>query len=151
MHARRGSLAARRMAAHWVVVAAAALTTLVAAAVGSALAVFAGQALPQAVRHDLVVAPGTALTATGTFSGTDVLTTPDALRSAIGSALGGVPFGFWQGIWSDPLGLVPGALPAPPAGSRGDTPLLTAVALDDIQARAVLVSGAWPGTPANSA
>ena len=38
------------MAAHWVVIASAALTTLVAAAVGSALAVFVGQALPQAVR-----------------------------------------------------------------------------------------------------
>ncbi len=47
----RGPLAARRMAAHRVVIAAAALTTLVAAAVGSALAVFAGQALPQAVRR----------------------------------------------------------------------------------------------------
>ena len=44
------SLPARRMTAHWVVLAAAALTTLVAAAVGAALAVFAGQALPQAVR-----------------------------------------------------------------------------------------------------
>ena len=43
--------------------AAAALTTLVAAAVGAALAVFAGQALPEAVRHDLSVAAGTSLTA----------------------------------------------------------------------------------------
>ena len=54
----RGPLSMRRMSAHWVVLAAAALTTLVAAAVGAALAAFAGQALPQAVRHDLVIAPG---------------------------------------------------------------------------------------------
>jgi hypothetical protein len=42
----RGPLAARRATAHWVVLTAAALTTLVAAAVGAALAVFAGQGLP---------------------------------------------------------------------------------------------------------
>ncbi len=135
------------MAAHWVVIAAAALTTLVAAAVAAALAAFALQALPQTVRHDLAVAPDTALTATGSFSGTDVATTTDTLRSAIGSALAGTPFGFWQGIWSDPLGLVPGALPARPAGG-GNTPLLEAASLDDIQAHAVLVSGTWPGTAA---
>ena len=133
------------MGAHWVVIAAAALTTLVAAAVAAALAAFAGQALPQTVRHDLVAAPGTALTANGSFSGTDTATTTDALRSAIGSALAGAPFGFWQGIWSDPLGLSPGALPARPAGGGGNTPLLEAASLDGIQAHAVLVSGTWPG------
>ena len=113
----RGPLVIRRMTAHWVVLAAVALTTLVATAVAAALAVFAGQALPQAVRHDLVVAPGTALTATGSFSGSTVSTTTDALRSGIGAALSRVPFGFWQGIWSDPLGLVRGALPATPSGT----------------------------------
>jgi len=141
----RGPLPARRMAAHWVVIAAAALTTLVAAAVGAALAAFAGQALPQAVRHDLAVAPGTALTANGSFYGANVTTTTDALRAAIGSALPGVPFDFWQGIWSDPLGLVPGALPGRPASGSGSTPLLQAASLDGIQAHAVLVSGTWPG------
>ena len=44
----RGPMATRRMTAHWVVLAAAALTTLVAAAVAATLAVFAGQALPLA-------------------------------------------------------------------------------------------------------
>jgi hypothetical protein len=136
------------MAAHWVVIAAAALTTLVASAVGAALAAFAGQALPQAVKHDLVVAPGTALTATGSFSGTQVDTTTDALRSGISSALSGVPVGFWQGIWSDPLGLVPGALPARPASTGKNTPLLQAASLDGIQSHAVLVSGTWPASAA---
>ena len=133
------------MAAHWVVIAAAALTTLVAAAVAAALAAFAGQALPQAVRHDLVVAPGTAITASGSFSGSNVSTTTDALRSAVSSALPGVPVGFWHGIWSDPLGLVAGVLPARPAGGGGNTPVLEAASLDGIQAHAVLVSGRWPG------
>ena len=49
------------MIAHWAVLAAAALTILVAATVAAALAVFTGQALPQAVKHDLAVAPDTAL------------------------------------------------------------------------------------------
>src|SRR5271170_7745444 len=67
----RGPLAVRRMAAHWVVLAAAALTMLVAATVGAAFAAFAGQVLPQAVRHDLVVAPGTTLAAAGSFASGD--------------------------------------------------------------------------------
>lgn len=52
----RGSLSTRRMTAHRVVLAAAGLTTLVAAAIGAALAVFVGQGLPLAIRHDLSVA-----------------------------------------------------------------------------------------------
>ena len=134
------------MAAHWVVIAAAALTTLVAAAVAAALAAFAGQALPQAVRHDLVVAPDTALTATGTFSGTDVSTTTNALRTAVSAALPRVPVSFWPGVWSDPLGLVPGAPPASPAAAAGSTPLLEAASFDGVEAHAVLVSGSWPAT-----
>jgi hypothetical protein len=53
-----GTLSTRRMTAHRVVLAAAGLTTLVAAAIGAALAVFVGQGLPLAFRHDLSVAPG---------------------------------------------------------------------------------------------
>ncbi|HEY0935433.1 MAG TPA: FtsX-like permease family protein, partial [Trebonia sp.] len=151
MFAPRGPLPARRIAAHWVVIAAAALTTLVAAAVGTALAVFAGQALPQAVRHDLVHAPGNYLAATGTFGDGGARPTAAALRSAISGALSGVPFDFWSGTWSDPLGLVPAARPAQPAGvPAGTTPLLYAAALDDITSHAVLVSGRWPA-PASAA
>lgn len=60
-----GSIYARRMGAHWMVLAAAALTTLVAAALATALAAFAGQVLPLAVRHDLTAAPGTSLRLSG--------------------------------------------------------------------------------------
>ena len=139
------------MTAHWVVLAAAALTTLVAAAVGAALAAFAGQALPQAVRHDLVGAPGTYLAVSGTFAGGNAAQTSAGLRSTIGTTLGGVPFGFWQGIWSDPLGFVPGALPARPASAgSGNTPLLEAASLTGVEDHAVLVSGSWPGQPTAS-
>ena len=121
------------MAAHWVVVAAAALTTLVAATVGAAFAAFAGQALPQAVRHDLVVAPGTAVTAAGAFGSGNPARVSAALRSSIAAGLGGVSFSFWPGIWSDPLGFVAGSLPAQPASITADnTPQLQAASLDGI-------------------
>ena len=147
----RGPLSARRMSAHWVVLAAAALTTLVAAAVGAALAVFAGQALPQAVKHDLVAAPGTAMVVTGTFAGGSPAQTSAALRSNIANTIDGVPFDFWQGIWSDPLGFVAGSLPAKPAGlGSTDTPLLQAASLQGVTDHAVLVSGRWPAQLAAS-
>jgi hypothetical protein len=50
-----------RLNAHRLVIIAAALTTLVAAALGSTVAVFSGQALPRAVRHTLAIASGTQL------------------------------------------------------------------------------------------
>jgi ABC-type antimicrobial peptide transport system permease subunit len=147
----RGTLSTRRVTAHWVVLAAAALTTLVAAATVAALAVFADQALPLAVRHNLSVAPGTALSIAGPVSDDAAAATARTLRTAVGQSLGGVPFGFWSGTWSDPLDLVPGALPAAPAGARkGNVPLLEAAALDGITSHAVLVSGRWPAAPAAS-
>jgi len=140
------------MTAHWVVLAAAALTTLVAAAVGAALAAFAGQALPQAVRHDLVVAPGTSVTASESFPSGNPAQTSTVLRSSIAAQLGGVPFTFWQGIWSDPLGFMAGSLPAKPTSiTPGNTAQLQAASLDDITDHAVLVTGNWPGQVSASA
>jgi hypothetical protein len=141
----RGPLAVRRMTAHWVVLAAAALTTLVAATVGAAFAAFAGQALPQAVRHDLVVAPGTTVAAAGSFPSGSPAQTSAALRSSIASGLGGVSFSFWQGIWSDPLSFLAGSLPAKPASiTSGSIPQLQAASLDGVTDHAVLVRGKWP-------
>jgi FtsX-like permease family len=141
------------MTAHWVVLAAAALTTLVAATVGAAFAAFAGQALPQAVRHDLVVAPGTTLAAAGSFASGNPAPTTAALRSSIAAGLGGVSFSFWQGTWSDPLGFVAGSLPAEPASITSDNiPQLLAASLDGVTDHAVLVTGQWPGqVPASAA
>jgi hypothetical protein len=149
----KGPLAVRRVTAHWVVLAAAALTALVAAAVGAALAVFAGQALPQAVRHDLVVAPGTSVAAAGSFATGNPAQTSAAVRSSIAAGLRGVPFSFWQGIWSDPLGFVAGSLPAQPASvTPGNIPQLQAASLDGVTDRAELVTGKWPGqSPASAA
>src|SRR5215469_16127933 len=135
------------MTAHWVVIAAAVLTTLVAAAVGAALAAFAGQALPHAARHDLSVAAGTSLTIQGPVTGGQAGPAARELQKAVGAALPAVPFGFWAASWSNPLGFVPGALPGPPASARGYTPLLQAAAMTAVREHAVLVSGRWPSAP----
>jgi hypothetical protein len=73
------------MTAYWVVLAAVALTTLVAAVVGAALAAFAGQALPHAVRHELTTASGTSIAATAPVSGSSAAQATAALKTAIGA------------------------------------------------------------------
>ena len=136
------------MTAYWVVLAAVALTTLVAAVVGATLAAFAGQALPQAVRHELTTAGGTSISATAPVSGGAAAAQATAtLKTAVGAALPGIPFAFWQASWSDPLGFAPGALRSPASAPAGSTLLLTATAMQDIKARATLVAGQWPTAP----
>src|ERR1700722_7907904 len=153
----RGSLTLPRMNAHRLVIIAAALTTLVAAALATALATFSGQALPRAVRHDLGHATGPSLSVSGSVNASQAAQYTSILPSQIRSALGGTPFGFYQAQWSDPLGFVPGALPATPAtpaaadgsasGGTANTPMAAAAALGDITGQAELVSGRWPGAP----
>jgi FtsX-like permease family len=137
------------MTAHWAVLAAAALTILVAATAAAALAVFTGQALPQVVRHDLVLAPGTALSVTTLVSDPGQAAEDNAaLRSRIAAAMAGIPFSFHEAVWSDPLGLVPGALPAaPPSTGQGNTALLQAASMSGITSHASLVAGQWPAAP----
>jgi hypothetical protein len=144
----RGPMATRRMTAHWVVLAAAALTTLVAAAVAAMLAVFTGQALPLAVQHALVTAPDTTLSITALVSGPSQAAQGSAtLRSQIAAAMPGVPFSLREAFWSNPLGLVPGALPATPAiAGKSNTALLQAASMNGIASHAVLVAGRWPTT-----
>jgi hypothetical protein len=144
----RGPMATRRMTAHWVVLAAAALTTLVAAAVAATLAVFAGQALPLAVQHDLVTAPDTTLSMNALVSGpSQAVQGSAALRAHIAAAMPGIPFSLQEAFWSYPLALVPGALPAAPAGAgQGNKALLQAASMKGIAGHAVLVAGRWPAT-----
>jgi hypothetical protein len=119
--------------------------------VGAALAAFAGQALPQAVRHELTTASGTSMAATAPVSGSGAAAQATAtLRTAIGAALPGIPFAFWQASWSDPLGFAPGTLRGrsrPAAAPAGSTLLLTATAMLDVREHATLVAGQWPSAP----
>ena len=144
----RGPLATRRMTAHWVVLAAAALTTIVAAAVAATLAVFTGQALPLAVRHDLVTAPARTLSVNALVNGpSQAVKGSAALRARLAAAMPGIPFSLQEAFWSDPLGLVPGALPATPASAgKGGKALLQAASMNGIASHAVLVAGRWPAT-----
>jgi hypothetical protein len=140
------------MTAHWVVLAAAVLTTLVAATMAAALTVFTGQALPLAVRHDLAAAPDTALSVTTLVSDpSQAAKASAALRAQIAAAMPGLPFSFYEGLWSDPLELVPGALPAaPPSAGKGNLTLLQAVSLSGIATRASLAAGQWPAARGSS-
>ncbi|MGH3191259.1 MAG: FtsX-like permease family protein, partial [Streptosporangiaceae bacterium] len=135
------------MNAHRLVIIAAALTTVVAAALATALATFGGQALPRAVRDDLTSSSGTTMVIGGEVSAAQAAQYSATLPRQIAAALGHVPFGFYQAVWSDPLGFVPGSLPASPA-SAGNTPIAEAAALGDVTAHATLVSGRWPGAAA---
>ena len=138
---RGASVTLPRMNAHRMVVAAAALTTLVAAMVASALAVLGGQALPAATHADLSAADTTLL-----ISGS-VSTAQDAqfraqLPGQISAALHRTPFSLYHGQWSDAFGFTSGGLSG--GAASGNTPIAEAAALDDITAHAVLVSGTWP-------
>ena len=144
---RRGSLTLPRMNAHRMVVLAAALTVIVASALATALAVFSGQALPRAVRHDLNTAGGTSLVITGNVDSASGAQYTSILPGMVSSALAGTRFSFARGYWSDPLGFVPGARPATPA-SAGNQPIAEAAALGGLSAQATLTSGHWPGAPA---
>ena len=143
----RSSVTLPRMNAHRLVVVAAALTIVVAAALATALAVFSSQALPRAVRHDLSHASGTALAMNGTVPASQAAQYTALLPGMIGPVLDGTPFAFYQAKWSDPLGFVPGALPATPT-SAGNQPIAEAAELGGITGQAALVSGHWPGAPA---
>src|SRR3984957_16596936 len=146
----RGSLTLPRMNAHRLVIIAGALTTVVAAALATALATFSGQALPRAVRHDLGHATGTSLSISGSVNASQAAQYTSILPSMIKSALGGTPFSFYQAGWSDPLGFVPGALPATPATPAAgagavNTPIAEAAALGGVTGQTELTSGHWPG------
>jgi hypothetical protein len=143
----RGSLALPRMGAHRLVIAAAALTVAVAAALATALATLGGQTLPRTVQHDLAAASGTALTITGNVDASQAAQYSSVLPSQIRSALDGAASAFYRADWSDPLGFVPGSLPVAPA-SRGNHLIAEAASLGGLPAQAVLTAGRWPGAPA---
>jgi len=116
------------------------LTVLATAALGAALASFAAQSLPQAVRGQLARSPALSIAVRGAMTAPQVGPAGQIVRAGIARALAGVPYRLDQGLWSDPLGL-----PRAP-GSR-TIPLVEVAALGQIQARAVLTAGSWPAPP----
>ena len=102
------------------------------------------------VQHDLVSAPGTDMSVTALVNGPSQASSGGAtLRSQIAAAMPGVPFSFQSASWSDPLGLVPGALPASPTSvGKGNTALLQAASMTGVTSHATLIAGRWPTAPA---
>ena len=142
----RQTLTLPRMNAHRLVIVAAALTTLVAAALGTTFAVFSSQALPRAVRHTLAAATGTAMDFSGAMTAGQAGQYTTLLRRQAGVALSGAPFAFYQARWSDPLGFTAGRS-GPAAGGSGNVAIAEAAALAGLSAHAVLTAGTWPGPP----
>jgi len=139
----RGTITLPRLNAYRVVLAAAALTTLIAAALATTLVVFSDQTLPRAVHQRLTAASGTSMVVTGPVTDTDAAGYTSALRTDMAVTLAGAPSAFYHAYWSDPLGL--------PATSGKVTPIAEAAAFDDVTAHAHLLSGTWPAAPARGA
>ena len=136
----RGTLTLPRLNAHRVVLAAAALTTLVAAALATTLVVFSGQALPRSVHQRLTAAPGTSMVITGSVTDANAAGYTAALHTDLTAALAGTPSAFYRAYWSDPMDL--------PVASGKDTPITVAAAFYDVASHARLLAGAWPAAPA---
>jgi hypothetical protein len=116
------------------------LTVLVTTALGAALASFAAQSLPQAVRAQLARSPSLPIAINGTFTTSQIAPASRIVRATVGRALSGVPYQLDQALWSYQLRL------AAPPGSQTIS-LVQVAAPEQIQARAVLTAGAWPTAP----
>src|SRR5487761_1648566 len=69
------------------------------------------------------------------------------LKTAVGGALPGIPFAFWQASWSDPLGFAPGALRGRPATAPAGSTLLLrqTIAATSALAKIISVTTTWTG------
>jgi hypothetical protein len=139
----RGTFTLPRLNAYRVVLAAAALTTLVAAALATTLVVFSDQALPRAVHQRLAASSGTSMIVAGPVTDADAAGYTAALRADMTAALAGAPSVFYHAYWSDPLGL--------PAGGGKVTPIAEAATFGGVESHARLLAGTWPAAPAPGA
>ena len=136
----RGSFLARRVNYSRLLLATVMLTVLATVALGAALASFAAQSLPQAVRGQLTRSPALSIAVHRAIAAPQVGPVGRLVRAGIGHALAGVPYRLDQALWSDPLAL------AAPRGSKAIR-LVEVAAPGQIQAHAVLTAGAWPAPP----
>ena len=136
----RGSFLARRVNYSRLLLATVMLTVLATVALGAALASFAAQSLPQAVRGQLTRSPALSIAVHRAIAAPQVGPVGRLVRAGIGHALAGVPYRLDQALWSDPLAL------AAPRGSKAIR-LVEVAAPGQIQAHAVLTAGTWPAPP----
>ena len=155
-----------RLRAHRPVVAAAALTTLIAATAAGTLGTLGGEVLREAALRQLSQAPGTVIALNGTITPGSAASATGRVRAALRAGLGPAPFTLASAVWSDqlPLPVLPppgqrrrspragtvgpaAAARRPAAASGGDAPVreVQAAVMGGVQAHAVLVTGRWPG------
>src|ERR1700722_7908796 len=134
-------LTVRRMGAYRLVLAAGAAATLITPALVTTLAAFAGQALSQAVHHELANAPGTSITVSDGLSGSSDSSDTALIRSGMGSGFGRRGFTLDSAVWSDQL-----RLPARYT-TGGNVPLVQATSFTGVAAHATLLAGRWPSPP----
>ncbi|HUN35159.1 MAG TPA: FtsX-like permease family protein [Trebonia sp.] len=127
------------MSAHGPVLAAVVLAALVCTTLAVTLAIFAGQVVPQAARDELVAAPDTSVLVSGSLAGSPAAGETVAVRAAMRSAFGRVPFAFYTALWSAPLPLQRAGANSPQAATA-----VEAVAAAGIQANSMLTAGRWP-------
>ncbi|HTS97529.1 MAG TPA: FtsX-like permease family protein [Streptosporangiaceae bacterium] len=136
----RGSFLARRVNSARLLIGTIALTVLIAAALGAALASFAAQSLPHAVRAQLTGNRALAIAASGSMTGPQAGPASRIVASSLAVALAGIRYQLDRALWSDPLGL-------PAARGSAIVPLVEVAAPGGIRAHAVLTAGTWPGPP----
>jgi hypothetical protein len=128
------------MGAYRLVLSAAALATLLTAALITALISFTGQALSQAAHRELAAAPSTSIAISGQAGAAQAARDTTVIHGQMRATFGAAGFALYRAEWSDLLDL-----PARYAG-RGK-PVTQAGVLPGIAAHAVLLSGRWPGPP----
>ncbi|HEY3955945.1 MAG TPA: FtsX-like permease family protein [Streptosporangiaceae bacterium] len=128
------------MAAYRLVLSAAALATVLTAALIAALVAFTGQALSQAAHRQLAAAPSTSIRITGQASAGQSSHDTTVIRAQLRAAFGASGFALYRAEWSSVLGL-------PARYAKDGTPVTEAGAFPAITAHAVLRAGHWPGPP----
>jgi hypothetical protein len=115
--------------------ATAALSTMAAAALLTALASFGSRSLPQAVGGDLASSPHTAIAISGQFGASQARTDDSAVRAGIRRSLAGVGSRLAAALWSDPFGV---------SAQGSSVTLVQAAAISQVRRHATLASGSWP-------
>jgi hypothetical protein len=134
---RRAPAIVRRLTPHRLALTAAVVTAILSAALLAALASFSATVTSNSVRTALTDNPATDIMVTSGVSSPAAAAQADhRVRVSLGGALPGVPLTIFGSVGTDYLN-VPAAL----GGRSAETHVIS---LEDLQAHAALVSGAWP-------
>jgi hypothetical protein len=135
----------RRMGSSRLLLGCILLTTAITAALIAALTSFWVQAIAQAVDGQLGRSAGMSIAVSGQVDARTAAADEPVVRASMRNVFGPIPYQLYGALWSDPLGLTPAGKGTPQNGRA--IRLAEAAALGQIRARAVLVTGAWPGPP----